>query len=442
MGKTVKRVNNRNLAAVVLAGALAATLAACGADATTPAATGSAGDGASSDAATDLSGNLAGAGASSQEKAMGGWMATFTQTAPDVAVSYDAVGSGGGREQFLSGGVLFAGSDAALKPEEVTSAQERCFGGEAIELPALHQPHRGRLQPPGRRRRATSDVRRDHRQHLQRHHHLVGRPRDRRGERGRRAPGHDDHPGQPQRRVGHHRELHRVPLGGVRAVPGPTSRAATGRISGTQSGSKTSGLIDTVTGAEGAIGYADASQAGDLGTVALKVGEEYVPFSPEAAAKVVDASPRAEDATDNRLVVELDRTTTEAGAYPLVLISYSVACSQYDDDVGRRERQGLLQLHRQRRGPGRRRRPERRGLGPDLGHPPRRGPGSSRRDHRRRLTSADPQAASGANRTRPRCAQQVRAHRAPDGRRHELATPCTDHRGPRPHQLTEIPWPF
>lgn len=28
----------------------------------------------------------------------------------------------------------------------------------------------------------------------------------------------------------------------------------------------------------------------------------------------------------------LDRTTTEAGAYPLVLISYSVACSQYDNE--------------------------------------------------------------------------------------------------------------
>ena len=56
-----------------------------------------------------------------------------------------------------------------------------------------------------------------------------------------------------------------------------------------------------------------------------------MPFSTEAAAKVVDASPRAADATDKRLVVDLDRTTTEEGAYPLVLIAYSIACSQYDD---------------------------------------------------------------------------------------------------------------
>ena len=50
-------------------------------------------------------------------------------------------------------------------------------------------------------------------------------------------------------------------------------------------------MISTVQQADGTIGYADASQAGDLGTVAVKVGDDYVPFSAEAAAKVVDASP-------------------------------------------------------------------------------------------------------------------------------------------------------
>jgi len=86
-----------------------------------------------------------------------------------------------------------------------------------------------------------------------------------------------------------------------------------------------------VTAAQGAIGYADASRAGDLGTVAVKVGDAYVPYSAEAAAAVVDASPAAEGATDKQLTIELDRATTAAGAYPLVLISYSIACSTYDN---------------------------------------------------------------------------------------------------------------
>ena len=78
----------------------------------------------------------------------------------------------------------------------------------------------------------------------------------------------------------------------------------------------TSGVISTVQQADGTIGYADASQAGDLGTVAVKVGDDYVPFSAEAAAKVVDASPLDDSAKgDNRVVVKLDHNTTEKGAY-------------------------------------------------------------------------------------------------------------------------------
>jgi len=94
----------------------------------------------------------------------------------------------------------------------------------------------------------------------------------------------------------------------------------------------TSGVISTVQQADGTIGYADASQAGELGTVAVKVGDDYVPFSAEAAAKVVDASPLDESATgDNRVVVKLDHNTTEKGAYPIVLVSYDVACPAYKD---------------------------------------------------------------------------------------------------------------
>lgn len=64
----------------------------------------------------------------------------------------------------------------------------------------------------------------------------------------------------------------------------------------------------------------------------MKVGNDYVPFSAEAAAKVVDASPLDESATgDNRVVVKLDHNTTEAGAYPIVLVSYDIACPAYKD---------------------------------------------------------------------------------------------------------------
>ena len=48
----------------------------------------------------------------------------------------------------------------------------------------------------------------------------------------------------------------------------------------------TSGVISTVKQADGTIGYADFSQVGDLGTVAIKVGDKYNEISAEAGSKV------------------------------------------------------------------------------------------------------------------------------------------------------------
>jgi phosphate transport system substrate-binding protein len=86
-----------------------------------------------------------------------------------------------------------------------------------------------------------------------------------------------------------------------------------------------------VTNGKGSIGYADESQAGDLGKAKVKVGEEYVAPEPEAAAKVVDTSPAAADRSEVDMATDIDRTTTESGAYPVVLVSYLIACQTYDD---------------------------------------------------------------------------------------------------------------
>ena len=89
--------------------------------------------------AGDLSGSLVGAGASSQQAAMQGWTAGYSGVQPGVTVDYDPVGSGGGREQFTTGGIDFAGSDAPLDEEELVAARERC-GGEVFELPNYISP--------------------------------------------------------------------------------------------------------------------------------------------------------------------------------------------------------------------------------------------------------------------------------------------------------------
>ena len=58
-----------------------------------------------------------------------------------MTVNYDPVGSGTGRENFISGAYSFAGTDSYLNDDEgeLTAAKERC-GGDPIEVPAYVSP--------------------------------------------------------------------------------------------------------------------------------------------------------------------------------------------------------------------------------------------------------------------------------------------------------------
>src|SRR4051812_40216957 len=100
---------SKKFAAAVAAVALAPTAAACGDD--TGESGGSGGKSSGGTASQNLTGKIAGAGSSAQEAAVQAWTSGIQSNNPDLTVSYDPVGSGGGREQFIAGGVQFAGSD-------------------------------------------------------------------------------------------------------------------------------------------------------------------------------------------------------------------------------------------------------------------------------------------------------------------------------------------
>lgn len=78
--------------------------------------------------------------------------------------------------------------------------------------------------------------------------------------------------------------------------------------------------------------YADDSAVGPpLGRAKLRVGDEYVEVSAEAAAAAVDASAPVQGRADFDIALDLDRTTTAAGVYPLILVSYHIYCTSYED---------------------------------------------------------------------------------------------------------------
>ncbi|MFV0633712.1 phosphate ABC transporter substrate-binding protein PstS [Demequina sp.] len=292
--------------------------------------------GTESEAPVSLSGNLQGAGASSQESAMDAWRAKFQLANPDVTVGYDPVGSGGGIEQFLSGAVPFAGSDGLLEAAEYEQAVQQCDGdGGAYHLPMYVSPvavifnlegiDSLNLDAATISQIFNGEITSWDDEAIAAQNEGVELPAQSittafRSDSSGTSENFTDYLEQASDGAWTHEASKEFP-----------TTDATG-----QGFDGTSALVDGVKATPGAIGYADASRADTLGTVAIKVGEEYVPFSPEAAANIIAASPLSEEANGaNDLAYAIDRTTTDSSAYPLTLVSYHIVCSQYDDETER-----------------------------------------------------------------------------------------------------------
>ncbi|WAZ22622.1 phosphate ABC transporter substrate-binding protein PstS [Streptomyces cinnabarinus] len=138
----LQRMNRRALALGALAVSGALALTACGSDDT--------GDTGSGDSTTsaqagnikcdDAKGQLLADGSSAQKNAIDAWVKQFTAACKGVQINYKGGGSGAGVTAFTQGTVAFAGSDSALKPEEVTASKEVCEGGQGIDLPMVGGP--------------------------------------------------------------------------------------------------------------------------------------------------------------------------------------------------------------------------------------------------------------------------------------------------------------
>lgn len=85
----------------------------------------------------DLSGRLTGSGATFPEPVFEKWIDSYTGTIQtDAGIDYDAVGSGGGIEQFLEQTVDFGSSERYLEASELQVAQE-VRGCEAVQFPVV-----------------------------------------------------------------------------------------------------------------------------------------------------------------------------------------------------------------------------------------------------------------------------------------------------------------
>jgi phosphate transport system substrate-binding protein len=287
----------------------------------------------SGDDTTSLSGELNGGGATSQEKAQNAWRTGFQTANPDVTVNYDPIGSGDGRKNFISEAYAFAGTDSALNDDEgeLTAAAERCGGGNVVQVPAYVSPiavmfNLGDIKELNLSGEVIANI----------FNGTITKWNDdaiAALNAGVELPDSNISPVHRQDDSGTTENFTKyLEAAGNGAWTFEPDGIWPDALSG-EAADGTSGVVGVVTGGEGTIGYADASAVADLGVASVQVGEEFNAPSAEGAAKVVAISPRTEGVPETDMAVDLARDTTESGAYPVILLSYLIACETYADQA-------------------------------------------------------------------------------------------------------------
>jgi phosphate transport system substrate-binding protein len=321
----------RWLAVIASAAILALGLAACGGGSDSTSSSGGSTESESGGApSAEVSGEIAGAGSTAQQAAQEAWIAEFENANSGATISYDPVGSGGGREQFISGGVAYGASDTPLSEDEgeLGKAIKRCAPGELVEIPDYISPiaiiynlpevEELKLDPETLAKIFNQEIEKWNDPAIAKDNQGVELPDTRivpvnRSDESGTTENFTDYLSQVAPKVWTHEVSGEWPVKGGEAANG------------------TSGVVEAVTAGEGTIGYADASQAGELGIAKIKVGSEWAEPSPEGAAKVLELSPEDKEDEKGKHVhaFKIDRTTTEAGTYPIILVSSLIGCTKY-----------------------------------------------------------------------------------------------------------------
>ena len=315
-------------AAVLSIGALG--LAACG-QANNPGASDSAtsGSAGTSGSATSVTGTLSGSGATSQEAAISAWQTGIATSQPNLAVQYNPVGSGAGRKAFLAGQVAFAGSDAAMEADEQTEAKAICGPDGALNIPAYVSPIAVAFNVDGVKTlnldaATIAKI-------------FAGKittwndPAIAEANKDVTLPDTKITVVHCSDKSGTTKNFTEYLTAAAAADWTPGVVEEWPADLGGESAQGTGGVVKLLGTTAGSIGYADLSAATTLGKVSVKVGETYQEPSEAAAAKNVELAKRTEGDSANNMALTLDRTSTEAGSYPIILVSYHIYCSTYKE---------------------------------------------------------------------------------------------------------------
>lgn len=337
----MKITRSGRAASVALVAAFALT--ACGSDSNTPGSSDSSKDNGSTSSSSAAGGaeggkdecgttKITAEGSTAQDNAIQDVIASYGEKCADAGVTYNGTGSGAGIKQFIAKQVNFAGSDSALKTKEKdgkieqTEADKAC-ASPAWNLPMVTGPIAITYNLPGVDKlvltpavmadifngkiakwndKAIADLNKD-----------------------AKLPDSDIKPMFRSDESGTTENFTKYLAASAKdkwtAEP---AKKWSGKGEGK---AKTAGVASAVKSTEGAIGYVEWGAAKDnkLSYAQVDNGSGAVELTGESAGKAVAAA--KVDGKGHDLKLKLDYTTKEAGAYPILLVTYEIVCSKYPD---------------------------------------------------------------------------------------------------------------
>lgn len=277
-------------------------------------------------------GALRSSGSTAQGKVMEQWIADFNSLCSADLNAYGGGGSGKGIADFIANQVDFAGSDSALKEDQAATAKDtRCAGNPAYNLPMVTGPIALAFNVSGVGSLTLTPV-------------VLGGIFS-----GGIANWNDPaiaaiNPGVtlPTLAI---QAVHRAEDSGTTenftkylkaAAPGAWAQdpSKSWTAPGGVAAQGSDGVSKQIAGTDGSIGYVEWGFALDdnLSVAQVDNGAGAVELTAESAGLAVAAAEVV--GTGNDLSLKLDYATKEAGAYPVILVTYEIVCSSGNGDLG------------------------------------------------------------------------------------------------------------
>jgi phosphate transport system substrate-binding protein len=325
-----------NIGLALSATAVAAlTLTACGSDnnSGSTATSGSASGASSTSADCGGKNSITAEGSTAQQNAIALFNQVWGQVCSGKNVSYNPTGSGAGREQFIAKNVDFAGSDSALKDEQIAAAAKRCGDNPAWHLPLVFGPIAMAYNIEGVEGLVLNGD--TLAKIFQGQITKWNDPAIAALNEGKTLP---DTTITPIFRSDSSGTTDNFQKYLKAAAPEVWTKGAGSEFQGGagEGAQKSAGVAQAVQATPGAVGYVEkgfADQAG-LPYAQINTGAGAVELTDETAGTAIDAVKFATEGND--LVLDLDSLygTKEPGAYPLVLATYNIVCSDgYDAET-------------------------------------------------------------------------------------------------------------